>query len=77
MIFQTSAAPSHVARVTLARATVSLPRMRSAAFSAIMMTAAFVLPDTMVGITEASTTRRPSNPLTLTDTQTPFLCHTL
>ena len=37
----------------------------SAAFSAIIITAAAVLAETMVGITEASTTRRPSRPMTL------------
>ena len=36
----------------------------SAAFSAIMMTGALVLPEMMVGMIEASTTRRPSRPCT-------------
>src|SRR5260221_4827161 len=40
------------------------PRIRSAAFSAIMMTAALVLPPGTVGITEASTTRKPAMPRT-------------
>ncbi len=38
--------------------------MRSAAFSAIMTVGAWVLPRTTRGMTEASTTRRPSTPLT-------------
>ena len=36
--------------------------IRSAAFSAIMIVAAFVLARVIVGITDASTTRRPSMP---------------
>ena len=36
----------------------------SAAFSAIMIVAALVLPRVMVGITDASATRRPSTPWT-------------
>ena len=39
--------------------------MMSAAFSAIMMTGALVLPEVMAGMMEASTTRRPCNPFTL------------
>ncbi len=43
--------------------TVAAPRdaalIRSVAFSAIITTGAFVLPETMLGITEASITRRP------------------
>jgi hypothetical protein len=38
--------------------------IRSAAFSAIMMVAAFVFARVIVGITDASTTRRPSTPYT-------------
>jgi hypothetical protein len=34
----------------------------STAFSAIITAGAFVFPDTKVGITEQSTTRRPSTP---------------
>ena len=36
--------------------------MRSAAFSAIMMVGALVLPPTSLGMTEASTTRNPGEP---------------
>ena len=36
----------------------------SAAFSATIMTGALILPDGMVGMTEASTTRNPSMPCT-------------
>lgn len=39
-------------------------RIMSAAFSAIMITGEFVLPDTMVGMIDASTTRRPLRPRT-------------
>lgn len=41
----------------------------SAAFSAIIIVGALVLPETMTGITEASTTRRPSTPRTLREMQ--------
>ena len=41
-----------------------LPRIRSAAFSAIMIVGAFRLPETMLGMIEASTTRSPSSPRT-------------
>ena len=40
------------------------PQMRSAARSAIAMTGALVLPRGTTGITDASTTRSPSTPLT-------------
>ena len=46
----------------VAVASGAFPRIRSAAFSAIMIVAAFVFARVMVGITEASTTRRPSTP---------------
>ncbi len=42
-----------------------LPRMRSDAFSAIIMTGALVFPDTILGITLPSTTLRFPNPCTL------------
>ena len=42
----------------------------SDAFSAIMMVAAFVLPETMIGIMDASTTRRLSNPWTRSEEST-------
>ena len=42
----------------------ALPRIMSAAFSAIISTEALRLADGMVGMTEASTTRRPSSPRT-------------
>ena len=38
------------------------PAIISAAFSAIIIVGALVLPDEMVGIIDASTTRRPSIP---------------
>ena len=41
-----------------------LPTIIAAALSAIMMVGVLVLPEVMVGITEASTTRRPSRPMT-------------
>src|SRR6202008_4998245 len=42
----------------LAGAAAASSRIMSAPFSAIMMTAALVLPETTFGMTEASTTRR-------------------
>ena len=41
------------------------PRMWSAAFSATMIVGALVLHDGTNGITDASTTRRPSSPISL------------
>src|SRR5581483_2967413 len=55
----------------LAAATAALrPRIRSDARSAIMIVGAFVLPRTSVGMTEASTTRRPSIPRTRSSSST-------
>jgi len=51
---------SAVSRV--AEASAGLPRIMSAAFSAIMMTGALVLPRMILGMTDASTTRRPARP---------------
>src|SRR4051812_40418610 len=42
----------------------AMPRIRSEARSAIMITAALMLAPGTLGITEASTTRRPSTPFT-------------
>ena len=51
--------------VKIARTTpVQLARIRSAARSAIIIVGALVLPPIRVGITDASTTRRPSTPRT-------------
>jgi hypothetical protein len=47
---------------TSARGSGGRPRIRSAAFSASMIVGAFRLPLTMLGMIEASTTRRPSTP---------------
>ena len=44
--------------------------MRSAARSATAITGAFVLPRGTIGITEASTTRRPSTPCTRSSAST-------
>lgn len=52
-------------RVTFALCTVTCPFIRSAAFSAIITTPALMAPETISGMTEASTTRRPSTPITL------------
>jgi hypothetical protein len=49
---------------TLTGESGSRPRIRSATFSAIMMTGALMLPPTKSGVTEASTTRKPSIPKT-------------
>ncbi len=43
--------------------------IKSAAFSAIIMMGAFVLPEMMVGIIDPSTTRRPWIPFTLENKQ--------
>ena len=45
--------------------TLSIPRIKSAAFSAIMIVGAFVFPDGILRMTEASATRRFFTPLTL------------
>ena len=45
---------------TFTGASGGLPRIMSAALSAIIMTGALMLPPTRSGITEASTTRKPS-----------------
>lgn len=45
--------------------TLSNPRIKSAAFSAIMIVGAFVFPDGILRMTEASATRRFFTPLTL------------
>ncbi len=42
----------------------AFPRIMSAAFSASMMVGAFRLPETMLGMIEASTTRSVSTPMT-------------
>ena len=47
------------AKIATLRYTLVIPAIIS-----IMMVGAFVLPDTKVGITDASTTRKPSNPWT-------------
>lgn len=53
--------------------TLSIFLIMSAAFSAIMMVGAFVFPDIMFRMTDASTTRRFSMPLNLKKNQCQFL----
>src|SRR5918993_3797544 len=54
--------PGYEAAATSAAARVDLPSSITirAAFSAIMMVGVFVLPEVMVGMTDASITRRPA-----------------
>ncbi len=54
--------PVHGVAAAVAGASGALPRIMSAAFSAIIIVAAFVFARVIVGITEASTTRSPSTP---------------
>src|SRR5437879_3340889 len=55
---------------------VASSRTRSADFSPIIIVAALVLPDTTVGMTEASATRRPSIPRTLSSGSTTAIAST-
>src|SRR6516164_1320650 len=55
-----SFSPSYAARAGQEAAALTI----SAAFSAIMMTGALVLPEVIVGMIEASTTRKPVSPCT-------------
>src|SRR5262245_22131071 len=55
---------------TLAGGSIALPRIKSAARSAIMIVVALVLTLTTLGMTEASTTRRPSTPRTRSSVST-------
>ena len=50
--------------------TESTPRIMSVAFSAIMITGAFMFPEMTFSIIEASTTRRPLMPRTLSSEST-------
>src|SRR6516165_6195608 len=59
-----------VADYTLTGASGVRARIRSAAFSAIMITGALMLPPTRSGITEASTMRSASTPRTLSSGST-------
>src|SRR5438445_4778846 len=59
--------PGHAllpARLAAVDAAAPTPRIRSAAFSATAMVGALVLPRTIDGMIEASTTRSPSTPWT-------------
>jgi hypothetical protein len=55
---------THCALHNLAGVSAPRPSMKSAAFSPIMMTGECVCPRVIVGMTDASATRRPSRPRT-------------